>query len=94
VLATVAASRGDVEEAREALRQALRAAAPESQRRAVQQVWADLRRVLRDDDELATQYRQLQGEDGRRRLPTTTRSPGRRSPTSVLSRLVRWLRRA
>jgi LuxR family maltose regulon positive regulatory protein len=50
-----------VDEARGALRQALRAAAPESQRRAVQQVWADLRRVLRDDDELATQYRQLQG---------------------------------
>ena len=61
VLATVAARRGEVDEARGALRQALRAAAPESQRRAVQQVWSDLRRVLRDDDELATQYRQLQG---------------------------------
>ena len=61
VLATVAARRGQVDDARGALRQALRAAAPESQRRAVQQVWADLRRVLRDDDELATQYRQLQG---------------------------------
>jgi LuxR family maltose regulon positive regulatory protein len=61
VLATVAARRGQVDEARGALRQALRAAAPESQRRAVQQVWADLRRVLRDDDELATQYKQLQG---------------------------------
>ncbi|WP_433383955.1 LuxR C-terminal-related transcriptional regulator [Actinoplanes sp. CA-142083] len=61
VLATVAARRGEVDEARGALRQALRAASPESQRRAVQQVWADLRRVLRDDDELATQYKQLQG---------------------------------
>jgi LuxR family maltose regulon positive regulatory protein len=50
-----------VDEARSALRQALRAAIPETQRRAVQQVWADLRRVLRDDDELAAQYRQLQG---------------------------------
>ncbi|MFI5897724.1 LuxR C-terminal-related transcriptional regulator [Actinoplanes sp. NPDC051513] len=61
VLATVAARRGEVDEARGALRQALRAASPESQRRAVQQVWADLRRVLRDDDELAAQYKQLQG---------------------------------
>ncbi|WP_063763894.1 LuxR C-terminal-related transcriptional regulator [Actinoplanes subtropicus] len=61
VLATAAARRGEADEARGALRQALRAAAPESQRRAVQQVWADLRRVLRDDDELAAQYRQLQG---------------------------------
>ncbi|WP_433291762.1 LuxR C-terminal-related transcriptional regulator [Actinoplanes sp. CA-030573] len=61
VLATVAARRGEVDEARGALRQALRAALPESQRRAVQQVWADLRRVLRDNDELAAQYRQLQG---------------------------------
>jgi LuxR family maltose regulon positive regulatory protein len=61
VLASVAARRGDVDDARGALRQALRAAAPESQRRAVQQVWADLRRVLRDDDELAVQYRQLLG---------------------------------
>ncbi|MFF5295890.1 LuxR C-terminal-related transcriptional regulator [Paractinoplanes globisporus] len=61
VLATVAARRGEVDDARGALRQALRAAAPESQRRAVQQVWADLRRVLRDDDELAAQYKQLQG---------------------------------
>jgi LuxR family maltose regulon positive regulatory protein len=61
VLASVAARRGEAEQARGALRQALRAAAPESQRRAVQQVWADLRRVLRDDDELATQYKQLQG---------------------------------
>jgi LuxR family maltose regulon positive regulatory protein len=61
VLASVAARRGEVDEARGALRQALRAASPESQRRAVQQVWADLRRVLRDDDELALQYKQLQG---------------------------------
>ncbi|GIM95947.1 LuxR C-terminal-related transcriptional regulator [Paractinoplanes toevensis] len=61
VLATVAARRGELDDARAALRQALRAATPESQRRAVQQVWADLRRVLRDDDELAALYRQLQG---------------------------------
>jgi LuxR family maltose regulon positive regulatory protein len=61
VLATVAARRADVEEARMALRHALRVAMPESQRRAVQQVWSDLRRVLRDDDELAAQYRVLQG---------------------------------
>ncbi|WP_275410892.1 LuxR C-terminal-related transcriptional regulator [Paractinoplanes rishiriensis] len=61
VLATVAARVGDVDDARAALRHALRTAMPESQRRAVQQVWAELRRVLRDDDELAAQYRQLQG---------------------------------
>ncbi|GIF21917.1 transcriptional regulator [Paractinoplanes tereljensis] len=61
VLATAAARQGELDDARAALRQALRAATPESQRRVVQQVWADLRRVLRDDDELAAQYRQLQG---------------------------------
>lgn len=74
VLATVAARRGEVEEARGALRQALRAASPESQRRAVQQVWADLRRVLRDDDELAAQYRQLQG--AAHAAPTPATDPG------------------
>jgi LuxR family maltose regulon positive regulatory protein len=43
------------------LRHALRHAAPEAQRRAVQQVWAQLRRVLRNDDGLIEQYRGLQG---------------------------------
>ncbi len=61
VLASIAARRSDVDEARVALRHALRVATPESQRRAVQQVWSDLRRVLRDDDDLAAQYRALQG---------------------------------
>ncbi|WP_433303174.1 LuxR C-terminal-related transcriptional regulator [Actinoplanes sp. CA-030573] len=61
VLATAAVRRGRAGEARAALRQALRAAAPESQRRAVQQAWGELRRVLRDDDELARLYRQLRG---------------------------------
>jgi len=40
---------------------ALRHAAPEGQRRAVHQVWAQLRRVLRDDDDLAEQRRVLEG---------------------------------
>ncbi|GAB1693610.1 LuxR C-terminal-related transcriptional regulator [Krasilnikovia sp. M28-CT-15] len=61
VVATLAAQAGDGEGARTALRHALRLAAPESQRRAVQQVWAQLRRVLRDDDGLAEQYRALLG---------------------------------
>ncbi|OJF09742.1 LuxR C-terminal-related transcriptional regulator [Couchioplanes caeruleus] len=62
VMATIAEQLGEVERARNSLRHALRAAGPEFQRRAVQQVWARLRRVLRDDDELAQQYRLLQGE--------------------------------
>src|SRR6185295_61543 len=51
---------GEVDNARDALRHALRYAAPEAQRRAIQEVWAQLRRVLRDDDGLIQQYRGLQ----------------------------------
>jgi len=61
VIATIGAQLGDVDDARKALRHALRHAAPEAQRRAVQQVWAQLRRVLRNDDGLIEQYRGLQG---------------------------------
>ena len=64
VMATIAAQLGEVDNAREALRHALRYAAPEAQRRAVQQVWAQLRRLLRDDDGLIEQYRALQGNTG------------------------------
>jgi LuxR family maltose regulon positive regulatory protein len=62
VLATVAAHNGEVGPARDALGQALRFATPEAQRRAVQQVWAQLRRILRDDEELAQHYRALQAQ--------------------------------
>ncbi|MGA5300028.1 LuxR C-terminal-related transcriptional regulator [Nucisporomicrobium flavum] len=61
VMATVTAHDGEPEKAREALGHALRHAIPEAQRRAVHQVWAQLRRLLRDDDELAEQHRVLQG---------------------------------
>jgi LuxR family maltose regulon positive regulatory protein len=61
VMARIAAQLGEVDNTREALRHALRHAAPESQRRVIQQVWAELRRVLRDDDGLIEQYRSLQG---------------------------------
>jgi LuxR family maltose regulon positive regulatory protein len=61
LLATIAAHTGDPARARAALQQALRLAAPEGQRRAVHQVWAQLRRILRDDVELAEQYRALGG---------------------------------
>ncbi len=61
LLATVAVRRLQRGESRTALRRALQLAAPETQRRAVQQVWAQLRRGLRDDHELAEQYRALQG---------------------------------
>lgn len=61
VLARIAAQLGEGDNARNALGHAIRLAAPEAQRRAVQQVWAQLRRLLRDDDELAEQYRMLQG---------------------------------
>ncbi|MFC4068730.1 LuxR C-terminal-related transcriptional regulator, partial [Actinoplanes subglobosus] len=59
MLAMVAAGREDTASAREALRRALRVAAPESCRRPVHQVWGELRRLLRDDDRLAQQYRSL-----------------------------------
>jgi LuxR family maltose regulon positive regulatory protein len=61
LVATTAAQNGETESARSALRHAFRCAAPESQRRAVQQVWGQLRRLLRDDDKLAAQHRALQG---------------------------------
>jgi LuxR family maltose regulon positive regulatory protein len=59
LLATVAVQTDDLSRARVALRQALLLAAPEGHRRAVYQVWAQLRRGLRDDRELAEQYRIL-----------------------------------
>jgi LuxR family maltose regulon positive regulatory protein len=61
VMATIAAQLGRDADVRTALRHALRCAVPETYRRAVHQVWAHLRRVLRDDDELIGQYRMLQG---------------------------------
>jgi LuxR family maltose regulon positive regulatory protein len=65
VLADLAAGSGDTGSARTALRQALRFAAPESQRRAFQEVGARLRQLLRDDGELEEQYRFLAGNPGR-----------------------------
>jgi LuxR family maltose regulon positive regulatory protein len=59
LLAMLAAGREDAAGAREALRRALRVAAPESCRRPVHQVWGELRRLLRDDDRLTLQYRSL-----------------------------------
>jgi LuxR family maltose regulon positive regulatory protein len=61
VLATLTAQLGEDENARSALRHALRLATVQSQRRAVQQVWAHLRRLLREDDDLVTRYRALLG---------------------------------
>ncbi|HYN96552.1 MAG TPA: LuxR C-terminal-related transcriptional regulator [Pilimelia sp.] len=57
LLATIAAGHDDAPGVREALRRALRVAAPESHRRPFRQVWGRLRRVLRDDDRLALQSR-------------------------------------
>jgi LuxR family maltose regulon positive regulatory protein len=59
LLATVAVHTGDLVPARTALRRALQRAAPEGHRRIVYQVWAQLRRGLRDDHELAEEYRAL-----------------------------------
>jgi LuxR family transcriptional regulator, maltose regulon positive regulatory protein len=63
LLATVAVQAADPGRARLALGQALRLAAPECLRRAVYQVWAQLRRGLRDDAELAELYRALAAGD-------------------------------
>ncbi|MET0419536.1 MAG: LuxR C-terminal-related transcriptional regulator [Actinoplanes sp.] len=65
LLAMIAARGDDVDGAREALRRALRVAGPEAQRRPVHQVWTGLRRVIRDDDDLAVQYRSLGGPAAR-----------------------------
>jgi LuxR family maltose regulon positive regulatory protein len=62
--ATIAVRTDDPRHARIALQHALRLAAPEGLRRAVSQVWAQLRRGLRDDPELAAQYHAVTG--GRR----------------------------
>jgi LuxR family transcriptional regulator, maltose regulon positive regulatory protein len=59
IVATIAAERGDVREAHEALRNAIRLAGPESQRRHFHEAGARLRRLMRDDQELAGQYRAL-----------------------------------
>jgi LuxR family maltose regulon positive regulatory protein len=72
VLAKTAAHLGQADNARNALGHALRYAIPEAQRRAVQQVWAELRRVLRDDDELAEQHRILQGGSSGGHRPGTS----------------------
>jgi LuxR family maltose regulon positive regulatory protein len=59
LLALRAAASADVAEAREALRRALRAATPEKHRRMLNQAWTQLRKVLREDDELVTEYHAL-----------------------------------
>ncbi len=53
LLAMIAAGQDDAPGAREALRRALRVAAPESHRRPFHQVRGRLRRVLRDDEQVA-----------------------------------------
>jgi LuxR family maltose regulon positive regulatory protein len=70
--ATIAGQTGNIAAARDSLRRALRLAAPEGQRRAVHQVWARLRRVLREDDDLIEQYRALSGEPVASRAATKT----------------------
>jgi LuxR family maltose regulon positive regulatory protein len=67
LLAMLAARDDDVGQARESLRRALRSAAPESHRRAVYQVWTQLRQIVRDDDELVERYRELTAGTRRRR---------------------------
>jgi LuxR family maltose regulon positive regulatory protein len=59
IMASLAADRGEIQGARDALRRALRLADPESQRRQFREVGARLRRLLREDQELAGQYRAL-----------------------------------
>jgi LuxR family maltose regulon positive regulatory protein len=63
LLAMRSAGEDDVPGAREALRRALRAAAPDAHRRTLHHAWAQLRRVLREDDDLARQYQALQGAE-------------------------------
>jgi LuxR family maltose regulon positive regulatory protein len=59
LLAIRAAAADDVAGAREALHRAVRAAAPEAHRRMLNHAWTQLRRVLREDDELIVEYQAL-----------------------------------
>ena len=59
LLAMRAAGTDDAAGAREALRRALRVAAPEAHRRLLSQAWTQLRRMLREDDELVVEYHAL-----------------------------------
>jgi LuxR family maltose regulon positive regulatory protein len=80
LLATVAARTGDVDRAREALRQALRLAGTEGQCRTVQQVWPRLRHVVRADGDLVERYRALAGcagHTGRPASPAASSEPGK-----------------
>jgi LuxR family maltose regulon positive regulatory protein len=76
VLATVAVDVGDVGQARHALKQALRFAAPESQRRTFHEIGARLRQLLRDDENLARRRHATSGgtTGTPRGLPDTARS--------------------
>jgi LuxR family maltose regulon positive regulatory protein len=75
LLATYAAGANDVPAARESLRRALRAAAPEGHRRTLHLALAQLRRVLREDDELLTQYQALGGPGPGRVAPARETEP-------------------
>jgi LuxR family transcriptional regulator, maltose regulon positive regulatory protein len=59
LLAMRAAAANDVDGARESLRRALRAAGPEALRRVLHHAWTQLRRVLREDEDLIAQYQAL-----------------------------------
>jgi LuxR family maltose regulon positive regulatory protein len=61
VMAAVEMNAGAAERARQALRQAFRVAALESQRRAFHQAGPRLRQLLREDEDLAKLYRLLHG---------------------------------
>jgi LuxR family maltose regulon positive regulatory protein len=87
LLAMLAAREQDVDGAREALRRALRCATPEAHRRAVYQVWAQLRRILRDDADLAEQYRALSGDTGPVRRDHTGRVPAAEAAPIVVEQL-------
>ena len=73
--AALAADGGDVQEAQVALREALRLAGPESMRRHFHEVGAGLRRLMREDRELAEQYRSL-GRSGHPARPQPVHEAG------------------
>jgi LuxR family maltose regulon positive regulatory protein len=71
LLAMRAAAADDVAGAREALHRAMHAAAPEAHRRMLNHAWTQLRRVLREDDELIVEYHALGSSEAR----TAARDP-------------------
>jgi LuxR family maltose regulon positive regulatory protein len=85
-VAALAAGSGDVRAAHDALQEALRLADPESLRRHFHEVGAGLRRMMREDEELAEKYRSL-GRGGHPPHPQVAHGVGSVAETVMVEKL-------